>query len=367
MKINELMAMLDEHVPFNTAESWDNVGLLIGDESQEVTGILTALDCTLEIVEQAIDKNINTIISHHPLIFKGVQSITNQGYGEIIRLLIQNNINLIAMHTNLDVNPRGVNAMLATKIGLKNTNLINKEPEKYFKVQTFIPESHVETFKQQLNDIGLAKEGNYEYCFFESKGQGQFKPVDDANPYLGEIGEVEYVDEVKLEFMISYSQRQLTEKAIHQYHPYETPVYDFIELSKEGSFGLGIIGELNEPMNIDDFVSYVKSQLQIPSVRYVDCSNTTINKVAMIGGSGIGFEYEASQLGADIFITGDIKHHDALDAKIAGVNLLDINHYSEYVMKEGLKQLLEEWLVEENESNIKILASDINTDPFTYI
>ncbi|WP_208458497.1 Nif3-like dinuclear metal center hexameric protein [Burkholderia vietnamiensis] len=157
MKINELMVMLDEHVPFNTAESWDNVGLLIGDESQEVTGILTALDCTLEIVEQAIEENINTIISHHPLIFKGVQSITNQGYGEIIRLLIQNNINLIAMHTNLDVNPRGVNAMLASKIGLKNTSLINKEPERYFKVQTFIPESHVETFKQQLNNICLAK------------------------------------------------------------------------------------------------------------------------------------------------------------------------------------------------------------------
>ncbi|MEK5197661.1 Nif3-like dinuclear metal center hexameric protein [Staphylococcus sp. FSL H8-0121] len=367
MKVNELMAMLDEHVPFNTAESWDNVGLLIGDESQEVNGILTALDCTIDVVQQAINENVNTIISHHPLIFKGIQSITNQGYGEIIRLLIQNNINLIAMHTNLDVNPNGVNAMLASKIGLQHTQLINKEPIQYYKVQTIIPEDHLETFKQQLNDIGLAKEGDYEYCFFESKGRGQFKPVGDADPYIGSIDEIEYVDEVKLEFMISYQQRQLTERAIHHYHPYETPVYDFIELNKEGNYGLGIMGELKEPMKIEDFVEQVKRQLQIPSVRYVGNSNAMISKVAMIGGSGIGFEYKAAQLGADIFITGDIKHHDALDAKIEGINLLDINHYSEYVMKEGLKLLLQEWLLEENSNDIKVVASNINTDPFTYI
>lgn len=174
MKLSKLMSILDYHVPFSTAESWDNVGLLIGDENQQVNGILTALDCTEEVVDQAIDKNINIIIAHHPLIFKGIKNIVQTGYGKIIRKLIQNDINLIAMHTNLDVNPSGVNKMLADTLDLNNVNQINQRYTTYYKVQTFIPKENVENFKDQLNQLGLAKEENYEYCFFESAGKGQF-------------------------------------------------------------------------------------------------------------------------------------------------------------------------------------------------
>ena len=207
MKLSKLISILDTHVPFSTAESWDNVGLLIGDENQQVNGILTALD-TEDVVNQAIDKNINTIIAHHPLIFKGIKNIVQTGYGKIIRKPIQNDINLIAMHTNLDVNPNGVNKMLADTLGLNNIKLINQQNTTYYKVQTFIPKENVENFKDQLNQLGLAKEGNYEYCFFESAGKGQFKPVGEANPYLGQLDSIEYVDEIKLEFMISENENK---------------------------------------------------------------------------------------------------------------------------------------------------------------
>lgn len=365
MKLSKLMSILDYHVPFSTAESWDNVGLLIGDENQQVNGILTALDCTEEVVDQAIDKNINIIIAHHPLIFKGIKNIVQTGYGKIIRKLIQNDINLIAMHTNLDVNPSGVNKMLADTLDLNNVNQINQRYTTYYKVQTFIPKENVENFKDQLNQLGLAKEENYEYCFFESSGKGQFKPVGEANPYLGQLDSIEYVDEIKLEFIISENEKQITEQAIINYHPYETPVYDFIKLQRQSEFGLGIIGELPHTMTLDEFSSYAKEKLNINSLRYTGNSDAVINKVAMIGGSGIGFEYEAHSNGADVFVTGDIKHHDALDAKIQGVNLLDINHYSEYVMKQGLKLLLEDWLFEYKDM-FPIEASNIDTDPFTY-
>ncbi|MBO1197955.1 Nif3-like dinuclear metal center hexameric protein [Staphylococcus simiae] len=366
MTIKELMMLLDSKVPFNTAESWDNVGLLIGDETEKVSGILTALDCTEAVVDEAIELNYNTIISHHPLIFKGVQSIENKGYGKIIRKLIQHNINLIAMHTNLDVNPVGVNYMLAKILKLNHIRQINQQQHHYFKVQTYIPKVDVKTFKDNLSQAGLAQEGNYEYCFFETEGLGQFKPVGNANPHIGEIDKIEYVEEVKVEFMIDYGQKDLTEQLIKSYHPYETPVYDFIEMVDQSDYGLGIMGELTNPMSIQQFSEYAKKQLQIPSVRFVGQYNEQIQTIAIIGGSGIGFEYKAKSQGADIFVTGDVKHHDALDAAIQGVNLLDINHYSEYVMKQGLKTLLDNWFEDLN-IDVKVKASLINTDPFHYV
>ena len=154
MKLSKLISILDTHVPFSTAESWDNVGLLIGDENQQVNGILTALDCTEDVVNQAIDKNINTIIAHHPLIFKGIKNIVQTGYGKIIRKLIQNDINLIAMHTNLDVNPNGVNKMLADTLGLNNIKLINQQNTTYYKVQTLSLKKMSKTLK--TNSINSA-------------------------------------------------------------------------------------------------------------------------------------------------------------------------------------------------------------------
>lgn len=366
MTIKELMMLLDRKVPFNTAELWDNVGLLIGDETETISGILTALDCTEEVVDEAIALNYNTIISHHPLIFKGVQSLQHKGYGKIIRKLIQHNINLIAMHTNLDVNPVGVNYMLANILNLTNIRQINQQQTNYYKVQTYIPKENVKLFKDNLSQAGLAQEGNYEYCFFETEGLGQFKPVGDANPHLGEIDKIEDVEEVKVEFMIKNGQKDLTEQLINKYHPYETPVYDFIELVDKSRYGLGVMGELSTPMSIEQFSEFAKNQLQIPSVRFVGNGSQYIQTIAIIGGSGIGFEYKAISQGADIFVTGDIKHHDALDAAIQGVNLLDINHYSEYVMKEGLKSLLDDWFNDLNQ-NVNVKASQINTDPFHYV
>lgn len=364
MKTSELLSIINQHVPFASAESWDNVGLLIGDTNQEVNGILTTLDCTFDVVDEAIEKNINTIIAHHPLIFKGVKNINEGGYGTIIRRLIQNNIQLIALHTNLDVYQYGVNAMLSKRIGIKNAEILEPQTESYYKVQVFIPEENVVEFKDQMNDQGFASEGDYEYCFFSTTGDGQFKPVDGANPHIGQLNEIETVEEVKVEFMIQNNERAKAEHFINALHPYETPVYDFIPLTKSLNRGLGMIGDLPEQTTLKALASAIKTQLDIPSVRFTGNPNALISKAAVIGGSGIGYEQYAHQKGADVFITGDIKHHDALDAEIDGYHLIDINHYSEYVMRDGLKALLEQWL-EGKVDNIE--ASHLNTDPFNYV
>lgn len=364
MKTSELLKILNQHVPFSSAESWDNVGLLIGDNQQEISGILTALDCTMAVVDEAIENNINTIVAHHPLIFKGVKQITEQGYGAIIRRLIQHNIQLIALHTNLDVYRYGVNAMLSQKIGITNTEILEPQQTSYFKVQVFIPEADVEVFKDKMNQEGFASEGDYEYCFFSTKGDGQFKPVENAQPHIGTLNQIETVEEVKVEFMIQNHERAKAEYYINTLHPYETPVYDFIPLTKTLERGLGMIGQLPEQTTLKSLAIAVKEQLNIPSVRFTGNPNALVSKAAIIGGSGIGYEQLAHQKGADVFITGDIKHHDALDAETEGYNLIDINHYSEYVMKDGLKSLLKEWI---NNDKLTIKASTLNTDPFNYI
>ncbi|UXR68658.1 Nif3-like dinuclear metal center hexameric protein [Staphylococcus sp. IVB6246] len=366
MKLKTLLDILNHHVPFSSAESWDNVGLLIGNRYSTVTGIMTALDCTSEVVDEAIEKGCNTIVAHHPLIFKGMRAITaDEGYGNIIYKLIQNNINLIAMHTNLDVHPQGVNAMLSQRLGLQDLKILTPESITYYKVQVYIPEVNADEFKHALSEQGLATEGEYEYAFFNTKGLGQFKPVGAAQPHLGEIGQIETVEEVKIEFMIDASQKQLTQTLIQQHHPYETPVYDFIPLEKNIQRGLGMIGQLSKPMTVSTFVEHVKAQLNMPSVRFIGDLDRNIETVAIVGGSGIGYEQTAAHRGADIFLTGDIKHHDALDAKIAGIQLLDINHYSEYVMKEGLVTLLNQWL--SNDFDGEICASNTHTDPYQYM
>ncbi|UEX89065.1 Nif3-like dinuclear metal center hexameric protein [Staphylococcus ratti] len=365
MKIKALLSLLDKNVPFDSAESWDNVGLLVGNEDSEISGVLTTLDCTYEVVTEAIHKGCNTIIAHHPLIFKGLKSITeDHAYGSILYLLIQNNINLIALHTNLDVHPKGVNAMLAHRIGIRTPAILNPNEMNYYKVQVFIPATAAKSFKDALSEAGIAKEGNYEYAFFNAQGTGQFRPVGNANPTIGTIGEIENVEELKIEFMVEDKQKTLAVQLITDHHPYETPVYDFIPLVKEHNQGLGMIGQLDKTYSVEAFTTHLKNVLNMPSIRFIGDTQSEIKTVAIIGGSGIGFEKQAMQKGADVFITGDIKHHEALDAKIAGMNLIDINHYSEYVMKEGLVDLLEDWLNETH--SFKVIPSETHTDPYTY-
>ncbi|WP_353462117.1 Nif3-like dinuclear metal center hexameric protein [Mammaliicoccus sciuri] len=363
MIIQELLQEIDKQVPFSTSESWDNVGLLIGSEKSEVNGVLTTLDCTLEVVEEAIQNNINTIIAHHPLIFKGVKNITDKSYGPIIRKLIQHDINLIALHTNLDVHPKGVSYMIGQQIGLDNMKVLEEQQESYYKVQIFLPDKDVEAMKAAFNDHHLAQTEEYSEVFFQSQGKGQFKPSASANPHLGQADKTETVYETKLELMVDEKDLTLAKELIIQTHPYEEPVYDFIKMSRTSSVGLGIIGELNETQSVNEFVQNYKQKLAIPAVRFIGDQSTQIKRVAIVGGAGIEYANLAKAQQADLFITGDVKHHEALDALMDGINVLDVNHYSEYVMKDGLKTLLEKW----TNGTIKVLTSSINTDPYQYM
>ncbi|WP_411844297.1 Nif3-like dinuclear metal center hexameric protein [Salinicoccus sp. HZC-1] len=356
MDVKELIGILDRIAPFKDSEDWDNTGLLVGDLNHEVTGVLTTLDCGLETVDEALDNDINVIVAHHPIIFPNVSKVTESGVGSIIRKLIKYDINLIAMHTNLDHQPKGVSHMIAEQLGFKDTEILIKHQTFYKKLRINIPAEDREQLKQDLSKAGVGEQGDYSECFFEYPVKGQFRPGDESDPHIGSRGALEHVDEYIVEAIFEAAHEQETVDALIASHPYEEPAYDILSINKPSDKGLGVLFEYDG--SLDTLVSLIEEKSGLPVVNVVKGSDKGINKVAVIGGSGMGHINQAFAAGADVLLTGDVKYHEAYDAKLAGRNIIDTGHYMEIVMAEGLKNLIE------NEIDVKIRATKISTNPF---
>ncbi|WP_017548836.1 Nif3-like dinuclear metal center hexameric protein [Salinicoccus carnicancri] len=357
MKVRELFNVLDNIAPFKDSEDWDNTGLLVGDMQSEVTGVLTALDCGMETVDEALQNETNVIVAHHPLIFPKISSVTEDGTGAIIRRLIRNDINLISMHTNLDHQPGGVSHMIAAWLGFHETEVLIRHEASYRKLRINIPAEDRGQLKADLAKAGVGQQGEYTECFFEYPVQGQFRPGQGANPHIGTGGELEHVDEYIVEAIYEPGQENQVIKAMLSSHPYEEPAYDILSISKPGVKGLGVIFDYEGTM--EDLVSLIEEKSGLPVVNTVHGSDMPIQRVAVIGGSGMSYISSAFARGADVLLTGDVKYHEAFDAKLAGRNVIDTGHYMEYVMADGLKELIEEHL------DIGVKATEASTNPFS--
>ncbi|KKK35498.1 hypothetical protein WN59_01305 [Salinicoccus sediminis] len=357
MKVQELFDVLDSIAPFKDSEAWDNTGLLIGSMSAEVTGVLTALDCGMETVEEALQNGINVIVAHHPLIFPEISSVTEAGNGAIIRRLIKNDISLIAMHTNLDHQPRGVSHMIASRLGFHDTEILIRHEAFYKKLRINIPAEDREQLKADLAEAGVGRQGDYTECFFEYPVKGQFRPGEEADPHIGARGELEHVDEYIVEAIYESAHENQVIEALVASHPYEEPAYDILSISKPGDKGLGVMFDYEGTM--EDLVSLIEEKSGLSVVNTVKGSDRPIRRVAVIGGSGMSYIGGAFARGADVLLTGDVKYHEAYDAKLAGRNIIDTGHYMEHVMADGLKELIEERL------DIRVKATESSTNPFS--
>lgn len=356
MKINELMKQLDEIAPFKDSEEWDNTGLLVGDNEAEVTGILTALDCSLATVEEAIDKGLNTIVSHHPLIFPKVNSITDHFYGRIIRKLIRNDINLITMHTNLDHQPNGVSHMIAEALGFSDTEILIPKKYELKKLRVNIPKEDKEKLKKGLSEGGVGNQGDYSECFFEYPITGQFRPNENANPHIGTNNELEIVDEYIVEAVFDSDQQDDVIDALLKVHPYEEPAFDIFTINNVPNKGLGV--KFSYEGTLDDLTKLLEDKMDYPVVNVVKGNDEKISTVGIIGGSGMSYSNEAFKAGVDVLITGDVKYHEAYDAKLLGRNVIDAGHYLEMFMKEGLETLIRKKI------DLNVVSSKVNTNPF---
>ena len=363
MKLKEIINALEQWAPVSDAEDFDNVGLLIGNEEDEINKALVTLDVTEEVVEEAIQEKAQLIITFHPLIFSGIKRLS--GCSRVEKLVvkaIKNNIAVYAIHTNLDAQLNGVNGKIAEKLGLKYTQILIPKQNNLYKLLFFVPKNEAEKVKQAIFAIGAGKIGNYADCSFDSEGMGQFRPINNANPTLGELDQIHKEPEIKVEILLQENRITRAISAMQNAHPYEEVAYDLISLqNKDHTRGMGQLGELNEFMDEADFLSLVKTNLNTKCIRHSPLNGRKIKKVAVLGGSGAFAIGAAKSAGADALVTADLKYHDFFNAENQ-ILLCDTGHFES---EQFTKNLITDYL-SEIFPNFAILISQVNTNPINY-
>ncbi len=311
MKLSELITCLEQFAPPSLQESYDNSGLQVGDLHAEVTGVYIALDCTSEVIQEALNHSCNTIITHHPLIFTPLRSLgTGTETEKLVRDLIQKELNLYSFHTNFDTVLNGVNTSLADALNLNLKGVIMPKARLWGKLQVFVPPSHVNTLSEALFKAGAGSIGSYSQCSFKTIGTGTFLPDNSARPFIGKAGTPTQTEEIKLECIYPVFKKQAVLSCLQHHHPYETPAFDLLDLDYESSdYGSGAWGWLNAPLSGTDFLKEVASKLHQPVLSYSGSLNHPIQRVGICGGSGAFLIPKAQQLGLDAFITSDISYH----------------------------------------------------------
>lgn len=328
MRIQEVISYLEQWAPPILQESYDNSGLLVGNKQNEITNVLVSLDCTEEVVDEAISKNCNLIVSHHPIVFKGLKRFTGADYVQrTIIKAIQNNIALYAIHTNLDNTLEGVNGEIAKRLGLKNIRPLVPINGHLLQLTVFIPVDHFEKVRTALFDAGAGSLGNYSECGFSVLGNGSFKPENGAKPFEGEHGIRTELEEIRFEAILPSWKKADVMRALFQSHPYEEIAHNWQILENALSqFGSGAIGELEIPILLSDCLSMLKKEFNNQCVKYTEINKPLIQKIAVCGGSGQFLLGAAKAEGADVFVTSDVKYHEFFDAE-KQLSFIDIGHF----------------------------------------
>lgn len=362
--ISDVVSYLEKLAPPAYQESYDNAQLLTGNPKDKVKGIMCSLDATEEVIDEAIEMGCNLVVAHHPIVFKGLKSLTGKNYVERTMIkAIKNDIAIYAIHTNLDHVTNGVNKRICDRIGLDNTKILAPKKELLTKLTTFVPHANLDTVLQAIFAAGAGKIGEYKDCSYISEGLGTFTPSSNANPSVGQKNVLHREPESRIEVMIpSHLERNII-AALKQAHPYEEVAYYLQKLENENQeVGAGMIGELATGMEEKDFLKLLKSKMNLQIVKHTTLLNKQIKKVAVCGGAGIFLLPMAKKMGADIFITSDIKYHEFFDAENQIV-ICDIGHYeSEIYTKDLLLELLSQKF-----TNIALYLTKVVTNPITYI
>jgi dinuclear metal center YbgI/SA1388 family protein len=363
MLLRNIVEHLETIAPIPYQEAYDNAGLLVGEKTGDISSALITLDVTEEVVDEAIAHNCNLIISHHPLIFKGIKRIT--GSNEVERCLIKaikNDIAIYAAHTNLDSITGGVNSKICEKIGLTNCRILAPAKNQLLKLVTYVPENHIENVRTAIFSAGAGVIGNYDQCSYSASGYGTFRGNEESRPFVGTKGELHTEKELRLETILP---RHLTSKvitALTASHPYEEVAYDLVPLENDlPTVGSGMVGELANPIGEIDFLAVVKQLFGCKIIKHTALLNRKIKKIAVCGGSGSFLVSKAIAEGADLFISSDFKYHDFFEAD-KRIVLADIGHYeSEQFTKEVLKEI-----VLKKFPTFALRLSDVKTNPVSY-
>jgi len=366
---HEVIQLFESWSPKSFALDGDPVGLHIGQLNRTISNVLVTLDVTIEVVQEAIKNNCQLILVHHPPIYRPLKNIrTDTPAGKMIELCIKHDIAVYAAHTNLDVAPGGVNDLLAEALQLQDITVLEQTYfEPMMKLAVFVPTTDASRLREELARAGAGQIGQYDSCSFSAIGTGRFQPLEGANPAIGQMNQLEEVDEEKVEVVFAASEKTRVLKAMFEHHPYEEVAFDLWNLeSKTNQQGIGRIGSLTEPISLDAFAQKVKVQLDVPFVRVVGTGYAEIRKVAVLGGDGNKYIQKAKRAGADVLVTGDLYFHVAQDAQTIGLSVVDPGHHVESIMKAGVSNKMNR-LCEQKKYNCTFIPSSISTEPFRHL
>lgn len=328
MKIKDIIAPLEKWAPPSLQEDYDNSGLQLGDPHGTVNAVLVCLDCTEAVVEEAAAKGCGLIISHHPVIFRGLKSLAGKGYVERTLLAaIRHGIALYAIHTNLDNVLDGVNGEIAARLGLTKLRVLAPKPGQLRKLVVFVPRSQADEVRSALFAATAGHVGNYDECSFNVDGIGTFRGKEGSNPHVGMRGMRHHEAESRIEVIYPMHLEAAIVKAMIAAHPYEEVAYDLYPIvNSHQGIGSGLVGEWDSPIPETAFLAKLKETFGLQAIRYTKTIDRPIRKVALCGGSGAFLIRTAIASGADAFVTGDLKYHEFFDAD-GRLLLTDIGHY----------------------------------------
>jgi len=367
-KLSEIIRIIEGIAPPGFAEKWDNPGLQVGNKDWEVSKVWIALDPLPQVVTAACGQDVDLLITHHPLLLKSIQNIDfSTPLGTIIQQAADKKLAIYSAHTNLDIVAGGLNDIFAKRIGLKGIkNLLDFVKSDYCKLVFFVPPEFEERLLEALFETGAGVIDTYTCCSFRNSGRGTFKAQPGAKPFSGDIGSISDVEEIKIESVIPRSDVKKAVDHLRKNHPYETMAYDIFPLDAcESRHGLGRIGELEEPVSLKSFAEMLKKELSLYSIKFAGRPDLSVKKVAVCTGSGSSLLNEFFSSGADIYISGDMRYHDARTVEAKGLGLIDIGHFnSEILIVEELTARLQKVFSEMN-LDVTVVSNQMEEDPFT--
>jgi dinuclear metal center YbgI/SA1388 family protein len=364
MKIAQIIGALEEFAPLPLQDDFDNAGLQVGNVLQKVKGILLCLDVTEEVIDEALEWDCNLIVSHHPLLFKPLRTLTGKTYIErCVIKACKNDLVIYSAHTNLDNVWGGVNFRLAEKIGLQNVRVLKPRKDGLLKLVTFVPLEQAETVRNALFNAGAGNIGDYDSCSFNAGGEGTFRAGPTTHPFVGEIGELHTEKEVRIETILPAYKKTTVLRALLASHPYEEAAYDFYSLDNSWDrVGAGVVGELPAEEDEESFLQRIKTIFQLKSLKHSPFTGKMIREVALCGGSGAFLIPDAIAYGADVFLTGEAKYNDYYDVENR-ILLAVLGHYeSELCTKEIFFDIISKKI-----PNFALHFSNVNTNPVNYM
>lgn len=364
MVVKDITSIIEEFAPLGYQESYDNAGLLVGATNNKVSGVLLSVDVTPEVIDEALARDADLIVAHHPLIFKGLKRLTGSNPVELsVIKAIKHGISIYCAHTNLDSVWNGVSAAAAKVLDLTNVSVLAPASNQLVKLVTFVPHERVEQVRLAMFEAGAGQIGNYDQCSYNIQGMGTFRAGENTSPFVGSKGELHHEPETKIEVVVPRPVLSKTISALLQSHPYEEVAYDIYPIENANPrAGLGVVGQLAKPQAEVDFLKRIKKMFRAGCVRHSPLTGKQIERVAICGGSGAELIGQAKAAGADIFITADVKYHQFFDAE-GKLVVADVGHFeSEQFALDIFYEVLTKKI-----PNFAVLKSNVKTNPINYL